>query len=96
MPVTYSLSPYSMEEVIARNYIVEEEPNVVVNVVDATNIERNLYLSVQLIEIGRPVVIALNIMDMVEKMEINIEVKKLSKLLGVPIVPTVASKKERN
>ncbi|KGG80914.1 iron transporter FeoB [Caloranaerobacter azorensis H53214] len=94
LPGTYSLSPYSLEEVIARNYIVEENPNVVVNVVDATNIERNLYLSIQLIELGTPVVIALNMMDMVEKMGINIEVKKLSKMLGVPVVPIVASKKK--
>ncbi|SHH71912.1 ferrous iron transport protein B [Caloranaerobacter azorensis DSM 13643] len=94
LPGTYSLSPYSLEEVIARNYIVEESPNVVVNVVDATNIERNLYLSIQLIELGTPVVIALNMMDMVEKMGINIEVKKLSKMLGVPVVPIVASKKK--
>nr|WP_250160269.1 ferrous iron transport protein B [Caloranaerobacter azorensis] len=94
LPGTYSLSPYSLEEVIARNYIVEESPNVVVNVVDATNIERNLYLSIQLIELGTPVVIALNMMDMVEKMGINIEVKKLSRMLGVPVVPIVASKKK--
>lgn len=94
LPGIYSLSPYSLEEIIARNYIVEEEPDVVVNIVDASNIERNLYLSLQLIELGKPVIIALNMMDMAEKMEIKIKVKELSKLLGVPIVPIIANKKK--
>lgn len=92
LPGTYSLSPYSIEEIIARDYIVESNPDVVVNIVDASNIERNLYLSVQLIEHGRPVVIALNMMDVAEKKGFKINAQKLSDLLGVPVVPIVASK----
>lgn len=94
LPGTYSLSPYSLEEKIARNYIVEESPDVVVNIVDASNIERNLYLSVQLIELGKPVVIALNMMDVAKSRGYKIDVDKLSSLLGVPVVPIVASKKQ--
>jgi len=94
LPGTYSLSPYSMDEMIARNYIVEDAPDVVVNIVDASNIERNLYLSTQLMELGRPVVIALNMMDVAESRGYNIDVEKLSKLLGIPVVPIIASKKQ--
>ncbi|RKD21425.1 ferrous iron transport protein B [Caminicella sporogenes DSM 14501] len=94
LPGTYSLSPYSIEEIIARNYIVEDLPDVVVNIVDASNIERNLYLSMQLIELGKPVVIALNMMDIAEKRGIKIDCKKLSEQLGVPVVPIVATKEE--
>ncbi|QEK13328.1 ferrous iron transport protein B [Crassaminicella thermophila] len=93
LPGTYSLSPYSIEEKIARNYIVNESPDVVVNIVDASNIERNLYLSMQLIELGKPVVIALNMMDVAERRGYKINHEKLSSLLGVPVVPIVATKK---
>ena len=92
LPGIYSLSPYSLEEVIARNYIVDNEPDVVVNIVDGSNIERNLYLSVQLIELGRPVVIALNMMDIVQKRGMKVDIDKLSNLLGVPVIPVTASK----
>lgn len=94
LPGTYSLSPYSLEERIARNYIVDDNPDVVVNIVDASNIERNLYLSMQLIELGKPVVIALNMMDVAEKRGYKIDHKRLSDLLGVPIVPIVAIQKK--
>lgn len=94
LPGTYSLSPYSIEEKITRNYIVEEDPDVVVNIVDASNIERNLYLSVQLMELGKPVVIALNMMDVAINRGYKIDIEKLSHLLGVPVVPIVASKKK--
>ncbi|MGF7059313.1 ferrous iron transport protein B [Brassicibacter mesophilus] len=94
LPGTYSLSPYSMEEVIARNYVVDNQPDVVVNIVDASNIERNLYLTIQLIELGRPVAIALNMMDLAERKGYQIDIDKLSKLLGVPVVPITASKKK--
>lgn len=92
LPGTYSLSPYSIEEMIARNYIVEESPEVVINIVDASNIERNLYLSMQLIELGIPVVIALNMMDIAERRGHKIDHNKLSKSLGVAVVPIVATK----
>nr|WP_207727026.1 ferrous iron transport protein B [Anaerosolibacter carboniphilus] len=94
LPGTYSLSPYSMDEMIARNYIVEDAPDVVVNIVDASNIERNLYLSTQIMELGRPVVIALNMMDVAESRGYKIDVEKLSVELGVPVVPIVASKQK--
>lgn len=85
LPGTYSLTAYSIEEIIARNYIVKEKPDVVVHVVDAENIERNLYLAVQLIELGARVVVALNMVGLAEKQGIFIDEKKLSRLLGVPV-----------
>lgn len=94
LPGTYSLSPYSLEEMIARNYIVDESPDVVINIVDASNIERNLYLSTQLIELGKPVVIALNMMDIAERRGHKIDHKKLSEALGIPVVPIVATQKK--
>ncbi len=94
LPGTYSLSPYSLEEMIARNYIVEESPDVVVNIVDASNIERNLYLSMQLIELGKPVVIALNMMDIAERRGYKIDHEKLAEAVGVPVVPIVATQKK--
>ena len=90
LPGTYSLTAYSSEEVIARDFIVNEKPAVVVNIVDASNLERNLYLSIQLIELGAPVCIALNMMDVAKARGISINVKKLSQLIGVPVIPTVA------
>lgn len=92
LPGIYSLSPYSMEEIIARDYIIDEKPDVVINIVDSSNIERNLYLTMQLMEMGVPVVIALNMMDMVAARGDKIDVKGLEKLLGVPVIPTSASK----
>lgn len=94
LPGTYSLSPYSIEEIVARNYIVEGNPDVVVNIVDASNLERNLYLTTQIIELGKPMVIALNMMDVAEKRGIKIDINKLSKELGVPVVSVVATKNE--
>ncbi len=90
LPGTYSLTAYSVEELIARNYILEEQPDVVVVVVDASNLERNLYLVLQVIELGARVVLALNKMDLAEASNIRIDVKELESLLGVPVVPTVA------
>jgi ferrous iron transport protein B len=92
LPGIYSLSPYSLEEIIARNYILEEKPDVVINIVDATNIERNLYLTTQLIELGIPVVVALNMMDALESKGDLIDIPRLEKLLGVPVLPTSANK----
>lgn len=92
LPGIYSLSPYSMEEIIARDYIIEEKPDVVINIVDASNIERNLYLTMQLKELGVPVVVALNMMDVVEAKQDRIDIKALEKQLGLPVVPTSASK----
>lgn len=94
LPGTYSLSPYSIEEIVSREYILGDEVDVVLNIVDATNLERNLFLSLQLIELGKPVVIALNMMDEVEKLGQKIDVKELSSLLGVPVIPIVAKKKK--
>ena len=94
LPGIYSLSPYTPEEVISRNYILEEKPDCVINVVDATNLERNLYLTTQLLEIDVPVVVALNMSDVVRKNGDKIDVKKLSQELGVPVVEISALKQE--
>lgn len=92
LPGTYSLSPYSQEEIIARDFLVTEKPDVVVNVVDATNLERNLYLTVQLLELGIPVVLALNIYDEAEAKGFRIDVAGMAERLGAAVVPTVATK----
>ncbi len=94
LPGIYSLSPYSMEEVITRNYLINEKPDAIINIVDASNIERNLYLTTQLLEIGIPVVVALNMMDIVRKNGDKIDIKRLSEALGCQIVETSASKGE--
>ena len=94
LPGTYSLSAYSIEEVITRNYIIEEKPDVVVNIVDASNIERNLYLTTQLLELGVPVVIALNMSDMARNRGIITDKKLLGQLLGVTVVATVGHKRK--
>ena len=94
LPGIYSLSPYSLEEVVSRDYLLKENPDVIVDLVDATNIERNLYLTTQLIETGVPVVIALNMADLLEKRGIKIDVARLSMLLDCPIVETSALKGE--
>ena len=90
LPGTYSLTAYSLEEVVARNFLVNEKPEMVVNIVDASNLERNLYLTLQFMEMGIPVCIALNMMDVAETRGIEININKLSDLLGIPVVPTVA------
>lgn len=90
LPGIYSLSPYTQEEVVARDYIIKEAPSVVINIVDATNFERNLYLTLQLLETKIPTVIALNMMDEVEASGTKIDIPKLEKDLGVKIVPIVA------
>ena len=90
LPGIYSLSPYSPEEVVARNYLLEEKPDCIINIVDATNLERNLYLTTQLLEVDMPLVIALNMMDTVRKDGTIINVPELEALLGVPVVPISA------
>lgn len=92
LPGIYSLSPYTLEEVVARNFLVEERPDVILNIVDGTNLERNLYLTTQLIELGIPVVIAINMMDIVEKNGDKIDIDELSKRLGCRIVVISALK----
>ena len=92
LPGIYSLSPYTLEEVVSRDYILNDNPDVIIDLVDATNIERNLYLTTQLIETGVPVVIALNMTDLLEKRGIKIDAKRLSMLLDCPIVETSALK----
>ena len=94
LPGIYSLSPYTLEEVVARNYLIQEKPDVILNLVDASNIERNLYLTTQLLELGIPVVIALNMMDVVRKNGDQIDGAKLSAALGCPVVETSAIKGE--
>ncbi len=92
LPGIYSLSPYTPEEVISRNYILDEKPDCVINIVDATNLERNLYLTTQIMEMDVPMVIALNMMDMVEKQGDKIDEKELEKRLGIPVVKISALK----
>lgn len=92
LPGTYSLTAYSPDEVVARNVIIEEKPDVVVNIVDASNLERNLYLTTQLLELDVPIVLALNMYDTAEKAGIKIDSELLSQLLGVPIVRTIGTK----
>ncbi|MFM8369503.1 MAG: FeoB small GTPase domain-containing protein [Chloroflexota bacterium] len=93
LPGTYSLTAYSPEEIIARDYIIEERPDVVINVIDATNLERNLYLTVQILELDVPVVLALNMTDDLQKNGARINVDQLSQLLGnIPVVQTTANK----
>ena len=92
LPGIYSLSPYTPEEVISRNYILGEHPYGIINIVDATNLERNLYLTTQLLEIDVPVIVALNMMDEVEKSGDKIDAKSLENALGVPVVEISALK----
>ena len=94
LPGIYSLSPYTLEEVVSRDYVLKENPDVIIDLVDATYIERNLYLTTQLIETGVPVVIALNMADLLEKRGIKIDTKRLSMLLDCPIIETSALKGE--
>lgn len=92
LPGIYSLSPYTLEEVVARNYLINEKPDAILNIVDGTNIERNLYLTTQLQELGIPVVIAINMLDILEKENNNIDTKKLEKELGAKVVSISALK----
>jgi ferrous iron transport protein B len=92
LPGIYSLSPYTLEEVVARNYLINEKPDAILNIIDGTNIERNLYLSTQLIEMGIPVIMAVNMMDLVEKNGDKIHIDKLSKALGCEVVTISALK----
>jgi ferrous iron transport protein B len=90
LPGTYSLTAYSLEEVVARDFLVNQKPEVVINIVDASNLERNLYLAIQFLEMGIPICIALNMIDVAKKRGIKVDAQKLSSLLGVPVTPTVA------
>jgi len=92
LPGIYSLSPYTLEEVVARNYLINERPDAILNIVDGTNLERNLYLSTQLMELGIPTVIAINMMDVVTKQGDKIDIKQLSAELGLPVVEISALK----
>ena len=92
LPGTYSLSPYTQEEIIARDYLVHQKPDIILNVVDSTNLERNLYLSVQLLELGIPTVLALNIFDEAEAMGYHIDVSGIETMLGVTVIPSAATK----
>ena len=90
LPGTYSLTAYSLEEVVTRDFLVNKKPEVVINIVDASNLERNLYLAIQFLEMGIPICIALNMIDVAKKRGIKVDVEKLSSLLGVPVIPTIA------
>ncbi|HEX9715135.1 MAG TPA: ferrous iron transport protein B [Desulfurivibrionaceae bacterium] len=90
LPGTYSLTAYSMEEVVARNYLVQEKPDVVINITDASNLERNLYLSTQFLELGVPMVIALNMIDVAQDRGISLDAQRLADLLKVPVIPVIA------
>jgi len=90
LPGAYSLTAYSLEEVVARNFLINEKPDVVIDIIDSSNLERNLYLAIQFLEMGIPLCIALNMIDVAKKRGIKINAEKLSTLLGVPVVPTIA------
>ena len=92
LPGIYSLSPYTLEEVVAREYLITERPDAILNIVDGTNLERNLYLTTQLTELGIPVVVAINMMDLVEKNDIRIDLDMLSKEMGVKFISISALK----
>ena len=94
LPGIYSLSPYTLEEVVARSYLVNEKPDAILNIVDGTNIERNLYLTTQLIELGIPVVVAVNMIDLVRKNGDKIDLKRLGEALGCDVVEMSALKNE--
>ncbi|MFO7975409.1 MAG: ferrous iron transport protein B [Candidatus Hydrogenedentota bacterium] len=92
LPGTYSLTAYSQEELVARNFMIEEGPDLVVDVIDASNLERHLYLAIQIMEMGAPLILALNMVDVAKRRGLNVDHKKLAELLGVPVVPTVGNK----
>ncbi len=93
LPGTYSLTSYTMEEQVSRSYILSDEVDVIVDVVDASSLERNLYLTLQLLELGKPVVMALNMMDVVEKRGMEIDLHRLPEMLGIPVIPVSAQKR---
>ena len=92
LPGIYSLSPYTLEEVVARNYLIDQRPDVILNIVDGTNLERNLYLTTQLTELGIPVVVAVNMMDVVRKQGDKINIAELSRALGCKVIEISALK----
>lgn len=92
LPGIYSIRPYSGEEVVSRDFIIDQNPDGIINITDATNIERNLYLTLQLIEMGRPMVLALNMMDELQANHGSVDTEKLSEALGIPVVPISAVK----
>lgn len=92
LPGIYSLSPYTPEEIVSRSFVIEDKPDLIINIVDATNLERNLYLTTQLAELGRPMVIALNMIDMLKSRGINLDYKALEESLGIPVCPISAAK----
>ena len=92
LPGIYSLSPYTLEEVVARNYLIQERPDAILNIIDGTNLERNLYLTTQLVELGIPVVVAINMMDIVRKNGDQIRIDQLAKELGCKVVEISALK----
>jgi len=92
LPGTYSLTAYSQEELVARDFLVNEKPSVVINIIDASNLERNLYLTIQFLELGTPVCIALNMMDVAKNRGIDIDIQRLSEAIEVPVIPTIARK----
>lgn len=94
LPGIYSLSPYTSEEVVTRDFLIKDKPDAILNIIDATNIERNLYLTLQLMELNIPMVLALNMMDEVRSSGNSIDVKKLSATIGLEVVPISASKNE--
>ena len=94
LPGIYSLRPYTQEEIVTRDFIINEKPDGIINIVDATNIERNLYLTLQLLELCVPMVLALNMMDEVNSNGGTVNIEKMSELLGIPVVPISASKRE--
>ena len=94
LPGIYSMSPYSSEEMVSRNFVLNEKPNAIINIIDATNIERNLYLTMQLIEMDRPMVVAINMMDELTGNGGSIDINAMEEMLGVPVVPISAAKNE--
>lgn len=94
LPGVYSLSPYTLEERISRKYLIEQPPDIILNILDSTNLERNLYLSLQLMETGLPIVLALNMWDLLKKQKRTINLKKMEYLLSVPVIPLSAVKKK--
>ena len=93
LPGTYSLTSYTMEEQVARQYIMSDDVDVIVDVADASSLERNLYLTLQLLELGKPVVLALNMMDIVEKRGMEIDLHRLPEMLGIPVIPVSARRR---
>ena len=93
LPGTYSLTSYTMEEQVSRQFIVSDQVDVIIDVVDASSLERSLYLTLQLLELDKPMVMALNMMDIVEKRGMEIDLHRLAEILGIPVVPVVARKK---